>query len=167
MIRIGIPIKKEWIWRIAGCLVTALIGAAIFEGWACARFGSAAMCLRYLRGERMVLRSPVIDLGVVKSNVKQAVSFEIVNLTDHSVQILGAKADCPCVASDGLPVTIPAGNTEALRVQVHLVRCKSNFSYKVVYYTDLDDQPAVIGRLVGSCISSVPETVHLSNSINN
>jgi hypothetical protein len=167
VIRIAERIKNKWVWRIAGCAVAALVGVAIFEGWAYARFGSMDMGLRYLQGQRVALRSPVVDLGDVNGNVEQNAPFELVNLTNHPVRILGAKTDCSCIAPDGLPITIPPLVAVTLKARAHLVGHKSSFVFNVVFYTDLDEQPVLTGRLVGNCGSNGTAVVDVNKKAGN
>ena len=76
---------------VAASLLTALAGLA---WW---RFGSVAVGLAYLRGERLVIEPRVVELGEGRPDERRDVVIRIINLTDRPVRLLGSSATCQCI----------------------------------------------------------------------
>jgi len=74
--------------------------------WSLWYFGGVLYGLHYLRGEQIVVLSPVVDLGTLPAEKTARADFVIKNLTRNSVTIYGAEVDCSCVVPIGLPLTI-------------------------------------------------------------
>ena len=107
------------------------------------------------RGERLVVEPAISDVGTAVAGERQTFHVQIRNHSRRRVTLIGGTADCACVATDDLPVTIEPGG--AVTVAVHIVfrGTAGRFQQQFVFYTDDADQKQVLARFHGA-ISAAP-----------
>jgi methylamine utilization protein MauE len=72
-------------------------------------YGSPEAALARLRGESVVVKPEYVDCGTGKPGDTLEAAIDIHNWSDHPLRIYGATSDCSCLATKGLPITIPPG----------------------------------------------------------
>ncbi|MGH7201993.1 MAG: DUF1573 domain-containing protein [Planctomycetaceae bacterium] len=109
-------------------------------------FGSPAAALAWIQGSRVTISPEVIDLGECAPGEKRLAVFEITNREDRPVTIVGGTTTCACTTTQGLPVTVPPGETRTVPVTVTIVGTES-FSQTVTLYRDGQSLGMLQGRI--------------------
>ena len=127
---------RDWIRPV-------LIAVGIFAccaGWSLWCFGGVLYGLHYLRGEQIVVLSPVVDLGTLPAEKTARADFAIKNLTQNSVTIYGAEPDCSCVTPIGLPLTIASFAEGSLQLNITPSRSirGQGFLHQTILHLSLD-----------------------------
>ena len=105
--------------------------------------------LARLRGEIVTIANPIEDAGEGTVGTVRAVPFRLINRSDQPVRILGGRAPCSCVATGGLPVTIPAHGTVTIEIVVTYTGSPGQFDRRFELLTDHSYQPIVRGQVTG------------------
>ncbi len=113
-------------------------------------FGSPGAALARLQGDVLTTDGSDVDFGVGKPGEWLDKTVEVRNWTVKPVRLTGGSSDCLCVATDGLPVTIPPSGARKVPVRMRVQPSASgSVSRSVVVWTDCDQQREI--RLVFSC----------------
>lgn len=126
-----------------GLLATGTLIAWLF-------FGSLSMSLRYLRGERLIVRSSPLYADRLSVGVPAEVATEVWNYTPRTVALLGTSGSCTCVVAQGLPTTIPAGSDGQLRFTVRTLPGKEQIDETITVFTDSPAHPQLRIRVKGA-----------------
>ncbi len=134
---------------LCGVILVVVIGL----GWSLARFGSLSHAWLYANGVRIFVENPAIRLPDGKPGEDRDADFVVRNISSKPIQILGAQTLCGCVSTAKLPVTVPPGQTNSLRVNLHLERSATGMvEQNITYHTDEPTAPSlavvVTGRLI-------------------
>ncbi len=121
----------------------------VFIIWAQLRFASYSFALHYLQGERVQVQIPLKQLGVHKLGDHIDAKVKITNHGDKSVTIVGAVADCSCVATSGLPKDIAPGETVHLQVHASFGPKIGDWRQQITYLTNNFQQPELNLELLG------------------
>lgn len=126
--------------------VSAIIASATGIGaWV---YGSPEAALARLRGEALTVDRGFIDCGAGKPGETLEASIVVRNWTDHPVRIYGGTSDCSCVATKGLPLTIPAGGAAVVPVRMRVPQSVPGaFTRRAELITDCKEQPVIRLRL--------------------
>ncbi|QDU39581.1 hypothetical protein Mal4_39260 [Maioricimonas rarisocia] len=116
---------------ILGTLVLVVGGGTLL-------YGSPALLLARLRGEQLVLRPAVLKLGECGPGAERHILLQLTNLGEQPAGILGGTTTCSCVATQGLPITVPAGETRSVPVTVHVGGEAPEFRQTITLFTDGD-----------------------------
>lgn len=114
--------------------------------------GTSSTASRYfarLRGEALILEVEDVDAGAALSGEIRSVDVSVENISDRDARLVGGTADCSCVATTDLPVTIPAGGRAVVRVDIRYVGSSGNFKHSFRWYTDVSTQPYLVGFVNG------------------
>ena len=147
--------RTTWLSFLIRCVLGAIVLIGLFCLWAYAEFGSLAVAAAYLRGERLMIRPVVFDLGELREGEQRELSFEATNLGGVPVRIVGSRSNCSCVVTNELPMTVPAGTSRQVNVFVKgaFPDGTAVFSRDVVFFSDVRAQPicrtTIIGKAVG------------------
>jgi Protein of unknown function (DUF1573) len=111
----AVRLKWEFSWIastavLTGILLSSLMGAALWH------FGSIGAALAYTRGERLFAKME--SIGTMTRGEERKAELVISNLGDKPVRILGAASSCSCVATSGVPTTIPAKDMRIIPVKL-------------------------------------------------
>jgi len=136
-----------------GMVVLAGSSVAFAVSW----YGSSAAAWEALRGRSLHVVRPLISFGVVEAETRFPVTFEIRNLTNEPIRLLGAAASCGCLVPQHLPMTIPPFTTARLEVVVRPSKPNEDFLQKVRVYTNVPDEPLLELAIVGIFRSKVVE----------
>lgn len=108
-------VRDSGLWRAVSpaayfvLVVGVLVAGSVSMGaWV---YGSPEAALACLRGELVVVRPEYVDFGTGKPGEKLEAVVEIRNWSDRPVRVYGGTSDCSCVATKGLPLTIPPGES--------------------------------------------------------
>jgi hypothetical protein len=99
----------------AGVALTILI---CFGAWRVLALGGIGQGLALLDGRHLYVAQPTVDVGEVAVGETVTVEFRLQNLSSESLTVDGAKTDCSCTTTSGLPLTMAA--LESGTIQVHL-----------------------------------------------
>jgi hypothetical protein len=102
-----------------------------------------------LRGEVVILPNGDADVGVASGGEVRVFEVRVENLTDSDVRLVGGTSNCACVATDDLPLTIPAGGATDVHVRVKFTGEPGRFRHTFHWYTDAPAQPRLGGRVTG------------------
>jgi uncharacterized protein (DUF58 family) len=135
-------------WLGKSCFGAGLIALVLLGiGWL--EFGSPARAVAFLRGERLLIEPPGVQLGLGIPGQKRTVHFVVTNLDSFPVRIVGSSTACTCVSVDNLPVEIAAGGTKQVVVNVTFPK-QPEFNQDVLFFTDSRRQPRLIASVSGS-----------------
>lgn len=118
-----------------------------------ARYGSTEAALAHLRGEALTLSPRHLDFGDGHPGQKLEATIEVWNWTDAPVRLIGGTSDCSCVTTDGLPVTIPPGESASVPIRIVLPgETTGAFTRKAVIWTDCDRAKTIRLTLGGRAV---------------
>jgi hypothetical protein len=108
-----------------------------------------------LRGESVSLSPAVADAGEGVSRETHEITYHLRNHTDHEIRVIGARADCRCVTTRDLPLTIPPGESRPVGIGVRYGGRSGSFQHQFVLYVDDERQPLIVGRFTGRVVQPV------------
>lgn len=119
--------------------------------WASIQSGSLANALPYLNGQRIVSVPSWVDFGTRSSGQKLELALELRNLSEDDVTLLGSFESCSCMVTNDFPLTIPAGASHAMHVEIALPKTEQTrqINHYVIYYTDCKKGQRVTVRFSG------------------
>jgi hypothetical protein len=91
-----------------------------------------------LRGERISIYPRTADVGTGQAGQDIAASVQVVNRTNRPIHLLGGTADCSCVLTGSLPITIPPKESRHINVDVRLPKQAGLFTRKAGLVVDDD-----------------------------
>ena len=100
-------LAKQSRWVVPGILLMSVV-----------LFGSPQSAIGFLSGNSVTARTSHRYAGEVHPDATATTTFELRNVSDRPIRVLGAKASCRCVAIDDLPLTLGPKETKAIRVQL-------------------------------------------------
>lgn len=125
--------------------VTALGSSPIGETWA-AR----------LRGDSVLLTPAACDLGSTPAGETLTKRVAVTNLSDRDVRLIGGSVSCSCTTTRGLPVTVPAGGTVDIEIEVKVAGTPGRFAHSYELFTDIAAQPKLQGQITGTVSEPAP-----------
>ena len=110
-----------------GCVVVLALGA-----W---HLGSFKALRGFLTGRDLVIELPGPDLG--KQRIGDVVELKVTvrNLTRTPLQLVGAEADCSCIAISGVPAEVAAFSSASVPFSV-TVEGEGRVAHTIRIYTD-------------------------------
>lgn len=99
---------------MAAGIMAGLTAAGVFF------FGSADAALAYLRDEPFSLTPSIVDVGEGTGGEELQATLEVSNWTSGEIRLIGGSADCSCLTTSSLPVTIPAGETKSILIKMRV-----------------------------------------------
>lgn len=122
-------------WTKTTVATTAILASALTLV-AIVRFGSIPTALAYLSGERLLVAKSSKSFGAVEAGTQLEIPFEVMNHSDRTVTIVGARSSCDCTIASNLPSTIRPGGVGTVTVRIKTGRWRGNFSSTVTLYAD-------------------------------
>jgi len=102
-------------------------------------YGSVGVALTHLRGEQYAISPDVLDLGGGYPGDALTARVVVHNFSDRDTLLVGGTSDCSCVATNDLPLKIPAGGSASVSIKVTLPRATTpGVSSKVVAFQTSD-----------------------------
>jgi hypothetical protein len=100
-------------------------------------FGSTSNAVAYLAGDRIFADATSKEFGQLKPGQVKRVEFKLHNYSKSSITIYGSSSSCTCTVAENLPLTIPAGETRSLPIQVETTeKALGRFEQTVKLYTN-------------------------------
>jgi hypothetical protein len=81
-------------------------------------FASKSDLLAYLKGESLAVDSHIKELQYLGEAEGIGASFVLTNITNSSIELVGAKVSCPCVVLNTFPATILPGERYLLNTRI-------------------------------------------------
>lgn len=132
---------------VAGGLAALLVLASVAAGtWL---YGSPAAALARLRGDKLHISPDTVGFGDGKPGESLTAEVRVRNFTDRPVRLIGGTADCSCVTTSDLPITLAPHGEAAIGVKLKLPESTGNFTRVAAIWTDCDDQRSLRLRLGG------------------
>jgi len=138
---------KAGLWWAGG--FSALLALIVVIGISV--FGSTEAAIARLRGESLGVTPSVLDFGTGKPGDKLTATVTVRNWTDQPVRVLDGTADCTCIATHDLPVTINPGQKAHISVSLNLPSTTGQLTRVIEFSTDCPHQ-AKIRLSVGSLV---------------
>jgi len=106
------------------------------------------------RGDRISVEPPVTDMGSGVAGQPCQFTVRLHNHTDHTITIDGGTANCSCIATDDLPVSIPPGGSVRVTVSTGFKGTPGLFQQAFqFYYADGEEEGRVLARFEGRVVS--------------
>jgi hypothetical protein len=99
-----------------GAFLSILVAIAYFQ------YGSLRGAVQRLQGHLLGVERHLIDLGEVEAESVSAVEYNVRNLSNAPLQIIGARVDCGCVDASHLPISLSPGASSTLAFKFHAPR---------------------------------------------
>lgn len=122
------------------CLLVNLVLCCFVYAW----FGSPSRALAELRGQVVSVHEIPVSFGEGRTGELLSAPVTLHNLSSRPIRIIAGTSDCSCLATNDLPVTIPAGGSTTLSVDVILNGNSGVMSRTITLVTDASEQPLVI-----------------------
>lgn len=106
------------------------------------------------RGELVSVDPPVTDMGTDVSGQAHRFTVRLQNHTDHTVKIVGGTANCSCLATGDLPISIPPGESAPITVTGSFKGTTGLFQNEFYLYTDDEKHHRVLARFKGRIIET-------------
>ena len=133
-------------WPTAGrtaAVVLAVLGAILLM-----TSRPAGRHFARLRGESLWLESDS-DAGAAAFGEVRYVAVTVENVSANDVHLLGGTPTCACLATDDLPITVPAGGRISVRVAIKYTGQPGEFKHSYYWHTDAPSQPLMAGHVTG------------------
>lgn len=116
---------------------------ALLAGIAHSRFGSLQAASAYLNGAQLFASDPWKHIGTLTADQPCSITYQITNLRNSPVTILGSRVSCSCTVVDSLPPTLNGMETFELRIRVTPKSSTTHVNGFITLYTNLQSQPMI------------------------
>lgn len=130
-------------WQVAAVLLA--IGGVLLA----ATSETAGRELARLRGEALMVTGGDADAGSAPKGESRDVPVTVENLTARDLHLIGGTASCSCVATNDLPLTVPAYGTATAEVRIRYTGEAGQFRHTFLRYTDAPGRPSLAGSIAG------------------
>jgi hypothetical protein len=144
-----VPASSTAGFRFADALLggAGLLAVTVGVGGTLA-YGSPDAALARLRGEPLTLHPGYADFGDGAPGDTLLTQVEVRNWTAQPVRLIGGTADCSCVATDDLPLTVPPGGGLAVTIRLKVPSAASGeVARKAVLWTGHEQARRLTVRL--------------------
>jgi hypothetical protein len=104
---------------VLGPLLLVGILFVAFCVWSFFSYGDVRTGIAVINGFKLVVRDHTLNVGKVPVNESRLVRFHLKNVSSRPVDILGAWADCGCITTDDLPLTVNSHSEIEFNVSLH------------------------------------------------
>lgn len=111
--------------------------------------GSSEVALASLGNDDVAVQPGQIDFGVSPAGESVPRTVTIHNLSASPLTLLGGTADCSCVATADMPVTIPPGESRAIGITLKLPATAGTFRREAYLWTDNPSHKTLVIELTG------------------
>lgn len=123
-----------------GLALAILLGLG---GFASSHFDLMGVALSYLQGERLIVERRVLSTRPLAARERERLAFKLINFEFRPATVIGGRSSCSCLATEGLPTTIPPGESRNLEVHVTGRSQGGSLSQSIAYYTDDPAYPSI------------------------
>src|SRR5579875_351660 len=145
------------LWLREAITITCGAGAILamcLEGILLAGGSRPGDFLARVRGDWITVEPPVTDMGSDVGGKTHRFTVRLRNHTDHMVKVVGGTANCSCLATAELPVSIPPGQSMPIQVAATFKGLPGLFQHEFLFYTDEERQKRVLARFKGRIIDT-------------
>lgn len=142
------PVGSHWLWTTGTLALSAVILLAFFS-WSKSRFGSVNTALTRLSGKSLLIDSSVKSIGSVESGPSELVTFQLINIGNRPVTLIGYASRCSCTAVTDFPKVVAPGRRISLNVMVSTKALSGPFDEPLQVFTDDLTNGAINLRVVG------------------
>ncbi|MBI2804587.1 MAG: DUF1573 domain-containing protein [Planctomycetes bacterium] len=135
------------------CGLIAVVLSGAISGLAWGSFGSVGAALAHFRGERLSIHPRLVDVGAAPAGDTREVRIELTNWTEQPINLIGGTSDCACTVLGDLPVTIPAGETVTVAVNLRFSGRPGMFTRKAAFLIDDQGFRAISFSITGRTLS--------------
>jgi hypothetical protein len=146
--------QPAWILGIVRIAIGTAAILVVFGGVIVLALDSPAAVLARLRGEVVAVEPGMVDLGEGVRFDSRQFTIQLTNYADQPVQFLGGTANCSCIATTDLPITVPARESRSIRIDATFRGGTGRFQHTFTLYTDNAKQPVVIARFAGRVVDA-------------
>lgn len=141
-------------WRQAMPALCGIASVVVgFLAWSAINFDSPRDVVSYLKGVRLVIEPEAAWVGEGRQGEVRHAAFEVRNLSNAPVTIIGVSSSCTCVSTDKLPIRLPAGGSRPLRVELRLDgKPSERVTQRLAYKTDHAPRPNLTVEVIGRVI---------------
>ncbi|HTU90511.1 MAG TPA: MauE/DoxX family redox-associated membrane protein, partial [Gemmataceae bacterium] len=144
--------ERKLAWRETGVLVCFVLGVGVMlaalMGIGAWIYGSPAKAWARLRDEPLTVAPDYVYCGEGKPGEKLKGTVRVYNWTHEPVLIYGGTSDCSCVATAGLPVTIPPNGNGEIPLSLRLPESKASmFTRRVELKTNCKEKRTIKLRI--------------------
>lgn len=125
--------------------------------------GDPFATLAKLRGETLSVNPPITRLGEGTVGESRTFPISLRNYSDKPIRVVGGTTSCACIASQDLPITIRAGETETIRVKIKFSGSPGKFAHRFVLYSDSDER-LTIARFSGAVTKATEKAKGVTES---
>jgi hypothetical protein len=141
--------RRQLVW-VAPSLVGGIVIVSVLLAVLAAKHGSIGAACAYMRGERLLLMPRTLDVGTEREQEQRLVRFELVNLSEEKIRILGVKPSCSCiVVQDELPIEIPGRGSHFLTLTVNFAGNVDQFHHSVAAFSDVAQGGIALATITG------------------
>jgi hypothetical protein len=90
----------------------------VFGLWSVVALGGIEQGVALLRGQHLYVAQPAMDVGELRAGEALTVEFRVQNLSSAPLTVLGARADCSCITTTGLPLELASRTSGTIQVQI-------------------------------------------------
>jgi hypothetical protein len=125
--------------------------------WAHLQFGSLRLARLYALGVPLLVEPNPVDPRPSEIPGTLVANVRVVNLTRVPIRVLGVSASCNCLATEGLPLAIPALDSRPLRVLIRTdASASESVEQTILYHTDAAAIPRFSVSITGRPTSPRP-----------
>jgi hypothetical protein len=148
----GTQSKRRSLSWMALTVIIANMGLLSTAALGLYSFGSLGSAVAYLSGDRLIADGYTRSVGIVNVGEHHEVSFELRNMSNRDVGILGAQSSCTCLVADQLPVVVPAHGVFRLRVGVRPKSRAGQIAERISLITDREDEQRLHLKISGRVV---------------
>ncbi len=108
--------------------------------------------LAKLRGETLTVSPANTQLCEGAAGEYRTFQIALRNYSNKAIKVVGGTTSCACIATQDLPITIPAGGSESIKVKIKYSGSPGKFAHRFVLYSDSDER-LITARFSGAVVS--------------
>ncbi len=112
------------------------------------QFGSVGNSIAFLRGETVHVGNPSQTINVMPHQPFE-VSYDVVNLSNYPIKIIGAQSSCTCTSVSELPMTLEPHQSKTFKVNVSASKTDKDQSGSVRLFTTDEHRRSLLLTFTG------------------
>jgi hypothetical protein len=143
--------RSDFRWAACLCVGVVFLGAFVLVSIRFF-FGDVRTLTARLRGEALFIGADVLDTGTQLRGDEKLFPIIIHNVTYEPIRIIGGSADCACVSTDDMPVTVQPGQSKAIRLRIKFRGPPGLFRQQFTILSDFNGLSSTRGGIVGRIV---------------
>jgi hypothetical protein len=145
-------VTGRWVRAALPTVLGTLLLLMLISGVFLLTVDDAGAALARLRGEPITVEPSISWVGEKPAREQETFTIRLTNYESTPVRIYGGTADCGCVTTGDLPVTLPPHESRVIRVTVKFKGRPGLFQRRFLLYADDRNQPTVLARIAGRVV---------------